>query len=120
MNPRLKRIAVEGLRWTVGLVVLLESCRLAFLPSQIHAFSKSGLPGWIRPGLAGSEIVAAVLFLMPLTSVAGSYLLLLVFLLAALVHVLARAIRRGRAGGVQHGGAGEPSASARPKRRSGA
>lgn len=88
MNPRLKRIAVEGLRWTLGLVVLLESCRLAFLPSQIHAFSKSGLPEWLRPGLAGSEIVAAVLFLVPVTRVAGSYLLLLVFLLAALVHVL--------------------------------
>jgi DoxX-like family len=88
MNPRLRRIAIDGLRWTVGLVVLFESCRLAFWPSEIHAFSKSGLPGWIRPGLAGSEIVAAVLFLVPLTSVAGSYLLLLVFLLAALVHVL--------------------------------
>jgi hypothetical protein len=88
MNPRLKRFAVEGLRWTLGLVVLFESCRLAFWPSQIHAFSKTGLPGWIRPGLAGGEIVAAVLFLVPLTSVAGSYLLLVVFLLAALVHVL--------------------------------
>jgi DoxX-like protein len=88
MNPRLKRTAVDGLRWTLGLVVLLESCRLAFLPSQIHAFSRSGLPAWIRPGLAGSEIVAVVLFLVPFTSVAGSYLLLLVFLLAAVVHVL--------------------------------
>jgi hypothetical protein len=88
MNPRLKRIAVDGLRWTLGLVVLFESCRLAFWPSQIHAFSKSGLPAWIRPGLAGSEIVATVLFLVPLTSTVGSYLLLLVFLLAALVHVL--------------------------------
>ncbi len=88
MNPRKKRIAVEGLRWTLGLVVLFESCRLAFWPSQIHAFAKTGLPAWIRPGLAGGEIVAAVLFLVPFTSMAGGYLLLLVFLLAALVHVL--------------------------------
>jgi hypothetical protein len=87
MNSR-QRIAVNGLRWTVGSVILLESCKLAFLPSEIHAFSKSGLPAWIRPGLAGSEIVTAVLFLVPFTSVVGSYSLLLVFLLAALVHVL--------------------------------
>jgi hypothetical protein len=88
MNSRWIRIAVDGLRWTLGSVVLLESCKLAFLPSEIHAFSKSGLPAWIRPGLAGSEIVAAVLFLVPFTSVVGSYMLLWVFLLAAVVHVL--------------------------------
>jgi hypothetical protein len=88
MNLRLKRIAVDALRWTLGLVVLLESGRLAFLPSQIRAFSKTGLPPWIRPMLAGGEIVAAVLYLLPFTSVAGSYLLLVVFLLAAVVHVL--------------------------------
>ena len=90
MNPRSKRIAVAGLRWTLGLVVLLESCELAFLPSQIQAFSRTGLPRWIRPMLAGSEIVAAVLFLLPFTRVAGSYLLLVVFLLAAAVHILHR------------------------------
>lgn len=83
-----KRIAVEGLRWTLGLVVLLESCRLAFASSQAHAFSKTGLPPWTRPALAGSEIIAAVLFLLPFTSIVGSYLLLVVFLLAALVHIL--------------------------------
>ena len=83
-----KRSAVEGLRWTVGLVVLLRSGRLAFAPSQIHAFTKSGLPPWVRPVLAGSEIVAAILFLLPFTSVVGSYLLLLVFVLAAIVHIL--------------------------------
>ena len=83
-----KRTAVEGLRWTVGLVVLFESCRLAFASSQIHAYSRTGLPQWIRPVLAGSEIVAAVLFLLPFTNVLGSYLLLLVFLAAAAVHIL--------------------------------
>jgi hypothetical protein len=83
-----RRLAVEGLQWTLGLVVLLESSRLAFATAQIHAFSKTGLPPWIRPVLAGGEIVAAVLFLLPFTSVVGSYLLLLVFLLAALVHIL--------------------------------
>jgi hypothetical protein len=40
--------------------------------------------------LAGSEIVAAVLFLLPFTRVPGSYLLFVVFLLAAAVHILDR------------------------------
>jgi hypothetical protein len=84
----LKRAAVEGLRWTLGLVVLLESCRLAFAAPQIHASWKTGPPQWILRALAGSEIVAAVLFLVPFTIVAGSYLLLLVFFLAATVHIV--------------------------------
>jgi hypothetical protein len=88
MNPRLKRIAVDGLRWTLGLVVLLESCELAFLPSQIRAFSNTGLPPWIRPTLAGSEIIAAALFLWPFTIVVGGYFLFVIFLLAAAVHIL--------------------------------
>jgi uncharacterized membrane protein YphA (DoxX/SURF4 family) len=88
MKQQLKRLAVDGQRWTLGLVVLLESGRLAFLPSQVHAFSRTGLPPWTRPALAGSEIVAAILFLLPFTSVVGSYLLLVVFVLAASVHIL--------------------------------
>jgi hypothetical protein len=108
-----KKIAVEGLRWTLGLVVLLESSRLAFASSQIHAFSKTGLPEWLRPLLAGSEILAAILFLVPFTSIVGSYLLLAVFLLAALVHILHGQFECGRAGGLQHGSAGEHDASNR-------
>ena len=84
----LRKAAAVGLQWTVGSVVLVESIRLAFAPSQIHAFSRTGLPAWTRPLLAGSEIVAAILFLVPVTSVVGSFLLLAVFFLAALIHVL--------------------------------
>jgi hypothetical protein len=84
----LKRTAVEGLRWTLGLVVLLESFRLVFAAQQIHAPWKTGLPQRILRALAGSEIVAAVLFLVPFTNAVGSYLLLLVFFLAATVHIL--------------------------------
>ena len=88
MSQELRKAAVAGLRWTVGLVVLLESMRLAFATSQIHAFARTGLPAWLRSLLAWSEIVAAILFLLPFTTIVGSYLLLVVFFLAALVHVL--------------------------------
>jgi len=88
MTGDLRKTALAGLRWTVGLVVLLESARLAFASSQIQAFARTGLPAGLRPLLAWSEILAAILFLVPITSLVGSYLLLAVFFLAALVHVL--------------------------------
>ena len=79
---------IAGLRWAVGLVVLYESCLLAFEPGRILAFEQSGLPHFIRPFLAGGEILAAVLFLIPRTKVAGSYCLLIVFAIAAAIHIM--------------------------------
>jgi uncharacterized membrane protein YphA (DoxX/SURF4 family) len=88
MNARLARISIPLLRWTLGLVVLLESCQFVFSSSAAHFFTKTGLPSWLRPALGGTEIVAAVLFLVPFTTLIGSYLLLVIFGLAALVHIL--------------------------------
>lgn len=82
------RNTITGLRWTVGLVVLYESCLLAFEPGRIRAFEHSGLPHFIRPFLAGSEVLAAALFLVPGTKVAGSYCLLIVFAFAGAMHLL--------------------------------
>ena len=72
----------------MGLVVLYQSCLLAFEAGRIRAFEHSGLPHLIRPFLAGGEILAAALFLIPGTKVAGSYCLLIVFAFAASIHVL--------------------------------
>jgi len=88
MNARLARVSVPLLRWTLGLVVLLESCQFVFSNSAAHFFAKTGLPSWLRPALGGAEIVAAVLFLVSFTTRIGSYLLLIIFGLAALVHIL--------------------------------
>jgi hypothetical protein len=88
MNAWLQRNAIAGLRWTLGVVVLLESCRLAFVSSQTHSFWKGGPPHAILTALAGSEILAALLFLVPFTSILGGYLLLAVFGVAAAIHVL--------------------------------
>src|SRR5690242_6948178 len=87
MNHRLKQM-VTILRWTLGLVVLYESCLLAFEPGRIRAFEHAGFPHLVRPLLAWSEIIAAALYLVPASEVAGSYLLLIVFALAAAVHIL--------------------------------
>jgi hypothetical protein len=88
MNEQLRKIALPGLRWSLGLVVAWESCEFAFGHSAAWAFAKTGLPPWIRPALGGTEIVAAVLFLVPATSLVGGYALLMVFFLAALIHIL--------------------------------
>lgn len=88
MNDRMKKLAVPALRWSVGLVVLLESCQFAFGTSAARAFAMTGLPQWIRPALGSTEMVAAILFLVPAASVAGGYALLVIFLLAAVIHIL--------------------------------
>jgi hypothetical protein len=88
MNAYLTRYSIPLLRWTLGLVVILESCRFVFSESAAHFLAKAGLPAWIRPVLGGAELVAAILFLVPVTSLIGGYALLVIFGMAALVHFL--------------------------------
>ncbi len=88
MNQQVKKLAIPGLRWTLGIVVLLESVRFVLSSSAAQHFAKIGVPQWIRPALGGSEIVAAVLFLTPATGVLGGYLLLFIFAIAAIIHCL--------------------------------
>lgn len=87
MNTGLKR-ALTALQWSVGLVVLYESCMFAFSPSRAHVLDHMGLPAWFRPALAGTEAIAAILFLMPRALVVGSYALLAIFAVAAAIHML--------------------------------
>ena len=88
MNQQVRKFAISGLRWALGVVVGLESVRFTLLPSGIQQFAKTGLPQWIRPALGGSEIVAVLLFLAPAASLAGGCLLLFIFTSAAVIHCL--------------------------------
>jgi len=88
MNVRLAKHSISLLRWTLGLAVVLESFEFVFSNSAAHFLTKAGLPFWIRPVLGGTEIIAAILFLVPFTAAIGSYLLLVIFGLAILVHLL--------------------------------
>jgi hypothetical protein len=83
------RCAIRALHWTVGLIVLLESC-LTFhgAQSRLHDPGHSGVLAWVRLVLSGSEIIAALLFLVPVTTVVGGYLLLVIFALAIAIHSL--------------------------------
>lgn len=88
MKTNLAAFSVPLLRWTVGVVVLIESLDFALSASTAHFLAKSGLPLWLPKALGGTEIVAAVLFLLPFTARVGSYCLLVIFAFAAVVHVL--------------------------------
>lgn len=88
MNAPVRLTAVLGLQWTVGLVLIVASFRLAFEPSAARSFARTGMPLWMRPALAWAEIAAAILFLVPFTTLLGGYLLLVIFFLAALLHIL--------------------------------
>ena len=87
LNRRLKN-AISILYWSTGLVVLIESCLFVFSASRGHDFAKSGMPHLIRPILGGAEIIAALLFLIPPARMIGGYALLVIFALAALIHII--------------------------------
>jgi hypothetical protein len=86
-NDRLPA-ALRILQWVLGLVILEESLRFAFSPEAAHAFAKTGLPNFIRVGLAWAEIAAAILFLVPRATVVGGRFLIVVLGAAIVIHIL--------------------------------
>jgi hypothetical protein len=88
MNEKRVKCALAGLQWTLGLVVLVQSALFAFSPAAAHSFAKTGLPGWVRPAVGVAEMLAALLFLVPRTVTVGGYSLIVIFGLAAVVHLL--------------------------------
>jgi hypothetical protein len=89
MKPQVKRLATPLLHWSVGLVVLWQSYQTFHLAySKLHVPGHSGALAGVRLVLSGSEIIAAILFLVPLTTVVGGYLLLAIFALAIIIHTL--------------------------------
>jgi len=88
MTVSRQEAAMVALRWTVGVVVLLESVYFAIATSTAHHLAKMGLPRWFGFALGGAEALAAVLFLVSATRAAGGYALLVIFAIAAVLHLL--------------------------------
>lgn len=88
MSQHAQRLAINGLRWTLGVVVLLEAVRFAFAPSALHRFASTGHLPWLRLLLGGGEILGALLFLVPSTSFGGGCLLAFIFAVVAALHLL--------------------------------
>jgi hypothetical protein len=82
------RTALVVLRWVLGLVLLEESGRFAFSPGAAHAFAATGMPNAVHLGLAWSEMVASVIFLIPKAAIIGGWFLLTVLGFAVIVHLL--------------------------------
>ena len=87
------RTALVLLRWVLGLVILAESARFAFSPGAARAFAATGMPNIVHVVLAWSEMLAAVIFLIPKALIpkaviVGGWLLLTILGFAIVVHLL--------------------------------
>lgn len=82
------RSAITLLRWVLGLVILQEAARFAFSSSAAAAFAKTGLPNAVHLGLAWSEMIAALIFLLPGLVRVGGWFLIVVLSFAIVVHLL--------------------------------
>jgi uncharacterized membrane protein YphA (DoxX/SURF4 family) len=80
-------IALTGLRWTLGVVILIEAV-LFVLPSAAHSFARTHMPNAVRFVLGWGEIVGCFLMLIPRTAIRGAWFLFAVFLLAIAIHLL--------------------------------
>jgi uncharacterized membrane protein YphA (DoxX/SURF4 family) len=82
------QVAARLLRWTLALVVLWQSYEFGFGAATTNHLQRMGVPEWVAPALGGVEIVAAILFLVPKLGRIGGYSLLVIFAVAAMLHVL--------------------------------
>ena len=88
MSAPRTRFAIRCLHWTVGIVVLIESIETFRAAHSLHTAGHAGTLIAIRLVLSGCETIAALLFLIPATSVVGGLALLMIFGLAIAIHAL--------------------------------
>lgn len=87
MNERRRRRALDALRWTLALVVSVQAVMFLY-GSRADADQRGhSIPSALRLALGGSEVVAALLFLLPQTFAVGGWLLIAVFGGAMAVHL---------------------------------
>jgi hypothetical protein len=84
--PRTK-IALTGLQWILGLVILIEAV-LFVMPAAGHAFASTHMPNVVRMVLGWGEIAGCILMLIPRTAIRGAWVLVAVFVLAIIIHLL--------------------------------
>lgn len=87
MADQRSRIALTGLQWTLGVVILIEAV-LFLLPSAAHDFARTHIPNFVRLILGCGEILGSVLLLIPRTAIRGAWVLLAVFVLGIVIHLL--------------------------------
>ena len=85
MSPEVRLLTI--VRSLFGGWLLFLSAALALSPHAAHGFARYGLGDGGRLLLAGSEIAAAILFVLPATAALGEMALLAVFAFAAALHL---------------------------------
>jgi uncharacterized membrane protein YphA (DoxX/SURF4 family) len=87
MTSQYSKTALTALRWTLGIVILIEAI-LFVLPGAAHGFAQTHMPNVIRMVLGFAEIAGCLLLLYPRTVARGAWLLVAVFIFAILIHLL--------------------------------
>jgi|SRR5579863_8466524 len=87
MSTQRTKIALTGLQWTLGVVILIEAI-LFVLPGAARGFARTHMPNAVRLILGFGEIAGCILMLLPRTAVRGAWLLVAVFVLAIAIHLL--------------------------------
>ena len=88
MSRTREDISIIVLRLVLGLVVLAQSFIFLFDGESATFLARRGLPDAIRLILGWSEVVAAILFILPPTMVVGGWFLLAVFAGAISLHLV--------------------------------
>ncbi len=88
MTRNARSLARTGLQWSIGLVLIYECSRLLFYSGAIHAAKEVHLPHVLVLAIAATELLGAILFLIPPTVHAGGKVLIGTFLVAGIVHIL--------------------------------
>ena len=70
MSGSQAKCALTVLRWSLGIVVLIEAI-LFVLPSAAHEFTRTHMPGFVRLLLGWGEIVGSILLLFRRRRFAG-------------------------------------------------
>jgi hypothetical protein len=87
MNERRQRVALDVMRWTLALVVLVQAVMFLYGSRADDDHVGHSIPNALRLALGGSEVVAGLLFLLPQTFATGGWLLIAVFCCATAVHL---------------------------------
>jgi len=87
MADQRSKIALTGLQWTLGIVILIESV-LFLLPAAAHDFARTHMPNFVRLFLGFGEAAGSVLLLIPRTAIRGAWFLAAIFVLAIVLHLL--------------------------------
>jgi hypothetical protein len=87
MSTQRTKIALTGLQWTLGVVILIEVILFVLLGAA-RGFASTHMLNAVRLILGFGEIAGCILMLLPRTAIRGAWLLVAVFVLAIVIHLL--------------------------------